>query len=94
MISKKIKCKFTIRARTTCYLLQMERQALDKMKIEFPEVFDGLMAEELKSLFMALKQKAAMHFLWEKEKNKVEDDEDEYSESDLSSERSSDSNSF
>lgn len=51
MISKKIKCKFTIRARKTCYLLQMERQALDKMKIEFPEVFNGMMAEELKILY-------------------------------------------
>ena len=47
VMSSKIKCKFTIKARVTCYLLQMQKSALQKMHIEFPEIFTRMLADEM-----------------------------------------------
>jgi hypothetical protein len=68
LLTMKIKCKFTIRARMTCYLLQMEKQALNKMRLEFPEVFETMMAEEFKTCMQSLTRKAKLITEIEKKK--------------------------
>ena len=59
-MSSKIKCKFTIKARQTCYLLQMQKSALQKMFIEFPEIFTKMLADEMQMCIHAMKQKAKL----------------------------------
>ena len=54
VISQRIKCKFTIKAYKKCYLLQLPKQAIEKMKIEFPEVLTGLLTDELEKCYLTL----------------------------------------
>ena len=58
VISQRIKCKFTIKAYKKCYLLQLPKQAIEKMKIEFPEVLTGLLTDELEKCYLTLQLKA------------------------------------
>ena len=60
VMSSKIKSKFTIKARQTCYLLQMQKSALQKMFIEFPEIFTKMLADEMQMCIHAMKQKAKL----------------------------------
>ena len=59
-MSSKIKCKFTIKARVTCYLLQMQKSALQKMHIEFPEIFTRMLADEMQICIHAIDAKAKL----------------------------------
>ena len=58
VISQRIRCKFTIKAYKKCYLLQLPKQAIEKMKIEFPEVLTGLLTDELEKCYLTLQLKA------------------------------------
>ena len=60
VMSSKIKCKFTIKARVTCYLLQMQKSALQKMHIEFPEIFTRMLADEMQICIHAIDAKAKL----------------------------------
>ena len=46
----------------------MEKQALNKMRLEFPEVFETMMAEEFKTCMQSLERKAKLTHDIEKEK--------------------------
>ena len=59
-MSSKIKCKFTIKAQTACFLLQMQKSALQKMYIEFPEIFTKMLADEIHVCIHAMRAKAKL----------------------------------
>lgn len=48
---------FTVQALNSCEVLRMTVQDIDKLKLEFPDVFDELFANSLKILKKALKLK-------------------------------------
>ena len=60
LLTLKIKCKFTVRARKRCYLLQMDKKALANMRNEFPEVFEAMMIEEFQNCETAIELKTEM----------------------------------
>ena len=68
-MSSKIKCKFTIKATETCYLLQMQKSAVQKMYIEFPEIFTSMLQDEIPYLIHAMKEKTKLIIHLENEEN-------------------------
>ena len=68
-MSSKIKCKFTIKATETCYLLQMQKSAVQKMYIEFPEIFTEMLKDEIPWLILAMRKKAELIAHLENEEN-------------------------
>ena len=82
-ITQKIKCKFTIKAMQRCYLLQMEKKALEKMTIEFPEIWQGLAKEELGICGQIIVKKAQLIRTYERlkkydQKQKLQDNDEKF----------------
>ena len=55
VLSQKVFCKFSIQAKSTCFLLQMEKQALVEMIDLFKEIFVHLVSQEYKTLFVTIR---------------------------------------
>ena len=68
VLYQRVYCKFTIKAKTKCLLLQMEKSNIMKMKVEFPDAFFSLWNQERDQCEEILKEKAIHNRFLERKK--------------------------
>ena len=57
VLARKVYCKFTIQTKSTCYLMQIEKQALVEMIDLFQEIFVDWVSKEFIALYQIQKRK-------------------------------------